>query len=126
MTWIIVLSVLIVLWFVGMIKSATIRMSFLEKEAEVMYFIEHYDSESGTTTYDPFVSFEVEAKSYQRKVRNPRQTKDYKNLIILYNPKNPSDCVTKEGMGTTSGGCVVLILLIVGLGIAVYFYLRQR
>lgn len=127
--WMIVLSVLLVVAIAGFIVNTKARLSFLEKEAEVIDFIdEHWDFENRerVTGYQPIVRFEVDGKIYQGpgRIGSIRRTKNNKPTIVLYNPQNPAEFELKEisyGPGT---GCIFVIIVLVALGVSVYFYIR--
>src|SRR5262245_6957393 len=101
LTLIVVLVILLVLFFFGIIAHSSTRLSFLEKEAEVIDFIAVTDESDGTemiSGYKPVVKFEVEGKFYQgtAHVFPLWHNKTNKSLIILYNPKNPAEFQAKE------------------------------
>lgn len=129
MTAIIILSVLIVLVFFGLLITSTMRMWYLEKEVDVVDHVPVYDPEESLSEtivgYEPIVKFEIDGKSYGGKVRVRVDREKDKTVKILYDPSNPGDFVSESSAGTMTGGCVMLVLLLAGLGIAIFLHLHS-
>jgi hypothetical protein len=130
MTLIIALGVLLLLFFCIVIAHTSTRLSFLEKEAEVIDFIEvRNDSESPEriTGYKPVVRFEVGGKLYQNtaNVFPLWENNVDKSVIILYNPQNPTEFKVKELSNNPVIGCIFVIFIIIAVGVTIYFYLHD-
>jgi hypothetical protein len=126
----IVLGVLLILGFYGIIANTSTRLSFLEKEADVIDFIEVYDSDTPNliSGYKPVVRFEVDGKFYQgaTHVYPLWRTKENKSLVILYNPQKPSEFQAKESSASPATGCAFIVIVITALVVTLFFYLRNN
>jgi hypothetical protein len=124
----IVLGILLVLVIFGTFIHTTTRLSFLEKEADIISFTPVLDSEypDGISGYKPVVRFEVNEKLYEgtADVFPLWLKQEGKSVTILYNPQNPAEFKVKEASSSPVTGCIFAVVVVVALAVTVYFYLN--
>ena len=129
MVFIVISGVLLFVCIYLFFRSTTARLSFLEKEAEIIDYIDvhgNFDKPEVVTGYTPIVRFEVDGKFYQGTGRyeSERRNKNSKRTIVLYNPQNPAEFELKELSCGPVTGCLWVVFFLIALGVSVYFYIR--
>jgi hypothetical protein len=127
---IIVFGLLLLLSLYGLFAHTSTRLYFLEKQPEVIDFVEVYndfDYPELLTGYKPVVRFEVKGKVYQgtAHVLPLWQKKEKKPITILYNPQDPSEFQVRESSTSPATGCMFVIIIVLAFAITLYFYVNE-